>query len=132
MSRLPIRWRLTLAFALSLMVVLAAVGVFLHTKLSTDVDITLERDLRSRADQLEAHLRQASTSGLSPGHTEDLEPEEQDTLLAHSFHADPARMIHRFPRYGELYEARQAHRTDANARRTLTRVLAPPTTAPSE
>ena len=76
MSRLPIRWRLTLAFALSLMVVLAAVGVFLHTKLSTDVDITLERDLRSRADQLEAHLRQASTSGLPPGHSEDLEPEE--------------------------------------------------------
>src|SRR5215203_567547 len=76
MSRLPIRWRLTLAFALSLMVVLAAVGVFLHTKLSTDVDITLERDLRSRADQLEAHLSQRSTSGLSPTRSEDLEPEE--------------------------------------------------------
>jgi alpha-amylase/alpha-mannosidase (GH57 family) len=48
---------------------------------------------------------------------EDLTPAEQDFLLQHSFHADPARMIYRFPRYGELFDARQAHRADPAARR---------------
>ena len=76
MSRLPIRWRLTLAFALSLTVVLTAVGVFLHTKLTADVDVTIERDLRMRADQLSALLRQESISELSATHSEDLEPDE--------------------------------------------------------
>ena len=38
MSRLPIRWKLTLAFTLALTIVLTAVGVFLHVQLSTDVD----------------------------------------------------------------------------------------------
>ena len=52
MSQLPIRWKLTLAFALGLAVVLAAVGVFLHAQLSANVDAAIERDLRTRADQL--------------------------------------------------------------------------------
>ena len=38
MNRLPIRWKLTLAFALALTIVLTAVGIFLHFQLSTDVD----------------------------------------------------------------------------------------------
>lgn len=76
MSRLPIRWRLTLAFALALTVVLTAVGVFLHAKLSADVDVTIERNLRMRADQLSALLRQESISELSATHSEDLEPDE--------------------------------------------------------
>src|SRR5688500_16428816 len=33
---------------------------------------------------------------------EELTHAEQDFLLQHSFHADAGRMIHRFPRYGEL------------------------------
>src|SRR5262249_30483848 len=33
---------------------------------------------------------------------------EQGFLLRHSFHADPPRMIYRYPRYGELYDAWQA------------------------
>lgn len=48
---------------------------------------------------------------------EDLSPGEQDFLLQHSFHADVARMISRFPRYEEIYQLRQAHRGDPNARR---------------
>jgi alpha-amylase/alpha-mannosidase (GH57 family) len=48
---------------------------------------------------------------------EDLTPAEQDILLAHSFHADPPRMIYRLPRYGELFNAREAHRREPNARR---------------
>jgi alpha-amylase/alpha-mannosidase (GH57 family) len=39
---------------------------------------------------------------------EDLTEAEQGFLLQHSFHADPQRMIYRYPRYGELYDAWQA------------------------
>jgi alpha-amylase/alpha-mannosidase (GH57 family) len=36
---------------------------------------------------------------------EDLTEAEQGFLLQHSFHADPHRLIYRYPRYGELYDA---------------------------
>ena len=64
MSRLPIRWKLTLAFALALTVVLTAVGVFLHAQLSADVDAAIERDLRTRADQLRELLMRSPISAL--------------------------------------------------------------------
>jgi signal transduction histidine kinase len=75
MSRLPIRWKLTLAFALGLVVVLAAVGVFLHAQLSANIDATIERDLRTRADQLRELVIRSPVSAL-PTHSEDLEPDE--------------------------------------------------------
>jgi alpha-amylase/alpha-mannosidase (GH57 family) len=36
---------------------------------------------------------------------EDLTDAEQGFLLRHSFYSDPQRMIYRYPRYGELYDA---------------------------
>src|SRR6266850_1500924 len=36
---------------------------------------------------------------------EDLTEAEQGFLLQHSFYSDPQRMIYRYPRYGELYDA---------------------------
>src|ERR1700694_4683441 len=36
---------------------------------------------------------------------EDLSEHEQQFLLDNSFHAHPPRMIHRYARYGEIYEA---------------------------
>jgi alpha-amylase/alpha-mannosidase (GH57 family) len=39
---------------------------------------------------------------------EDLTEAEQGFLLQNSFHADPQRLIYRYPRYGELYDAWQA------------------------
>src|SRR5216683_1461780 len=41
---------------------------------------------------------------------EGLTDAERELILDHFFHANPERMIHRFPRYGELYEARQAQK----------------------
>jgi two-component system, OmpR family, sensor kinase len=76
MSRLPIRWRLTLAFALALTVVLTAVGVFLHFQLSTDVDRDIERDLRTRAAQLSGLLMREPISSLPTAAAEQLEPDE--------------------------------------------------------
>ncbi len=64
MSRLPIRWKLTLAFALALTTVLTAVGIFLHFQLSSDVDHDIERDLRTRAAQLSGLLMREPISAL--------------------------------------------------------------------
>jgi signal transduction histidine kinase len=76
MSRLPIRWRLTLAFVVALAVVLSAAGVFLYAQLSADVDVAIERDLRLRADQLSGLLIREGASALTTTHSEDLEPDE--------------------------------------------------------
>ena len=76
MNRLPIRWRLTLAFALALTAVLGAAGVFLYAQLSSDVDVAIERDLRRRADQLSALVIQSPISVLTTTPSEALEPDE--------------------------------------------------------
>jgi two-component system, OmpR family, sensor kinase len=87
MSQLPIRWKLTLAFALALAAVLSAAGVFLYAQLSTDVDVAIERDLRLRADQLSGLLIREGASALTTTHSEDLEPDE---TIAHILTPDGA------------------------------------------
>ena len=95
MRRLPIRWKLTLAFALGLTVVLTAVGVFLHAQLSANVDAAIERDLRIRADQLRELVIRSPVSAL-PTNSENLEPDEKIAhilapaggVVAASSHAD--------------------------------------------
>ena len=52
MSRLPIRVRLTLAFALAMAVVLAATGAFLYFRLGSSLDETIDEGLRARAAEL--------------------------------------------------------------------------------
>jgi signal transduction histidine kinase len=76
MNRLPIRWKLTLAFTLALTVVLTAVGIFLHFQLSTDVDRDIERDLRTRAAQLSGLLMREPIESLPTAAAEQLEPDE--------------------------------------------------------
>jgi len=75
MSRLPIRWKLTLAFALALAIVLSGVGVFLRFQLSADVDNDIERGLRARADQLSGLLMREPIAAL-PSPAKTLEPDE--------------------------------------------------------
>jgi len=41
---------------------------------------------------------------------ESLTEDDRAFLLRHSFYSDPQRMIHRYPRYGELYDAWQAQK----------------------
>jgi heavy metal sensor kinase len=63
MSRLPIRLRLTLAFAAVMALVLAAVGLFLSQRLAHSLDSTLDQGLRARLTDVAA-LVQQSDSGL--------------------------------------------------------------------
>ena len=68
MGRLPIRIRLTLAFALVMAVVLAATGLFLYLRLASGLDRTIEQGLTTRAADITALVRQSDT-GLREGRT---------------------------------------------------------------
>jgi two-component system OmpR family sensor kinase len=52
MSRLPVRIRLTLAFAGLMAVVLAATGVYVYLRFESDLDASLDGTLRSRTAEL--------------------------------------------------------------------------------
>jgi alpha-amylase/alpha-mannosidase (GH57 family) len=47
---------------------------------------------------------------------ETLTPNEKEFILHHFFHAHPSRMIYRYPRYGEIFEAREANKATPGAR----------------
>ena len=68
MSRVPIRLRLTLAFAAGMAVVLAVLGFLLYTRMESALDASVDRSLRSRADDVEALVRHGGI-GLPPGVT---------------------------------------------------------------
>jgi two-component system, OmpR family, sensor kinase len=53
-SRLPIRWRLTAAFALAMVLVLVAAGVFVYLRLQDDLNESVEASLRTRAEAVSA------------------------------------------------------------------------------
>ena len=54
MSRVPIRLRLTLVFTAAMAVVLAAMGIFVYSLVASDLSTALDRELRSRAQDLSA------------------------------------------------------------------------------
>jgi len=54
MRRLPIRIRLTLAFTVVMALVLVAVGLFVYSRVGSDLDSALNTSLRTRADDLAA------------------------------------------------------------------------------
>jgi two-component system OmpR family sensor kinase len=54
MSRVPIRLRLTLVFAAAMAVVLAAMGIFVYSLVASNLGDALDRELRSRAQDLTA------------------------------------------------------------------------------
>jgi two-component system OmpR family sensor kinase len=66
MARLPIRLRLTLAFSVVMAVVLSLTGLFLYLRLGSDLDDTIDRSLRGRADDVSALVRDGSV-GLGAG-----------------------------------------------------------------
>lgn len=63
MTRLPIRWRLTLAFSVVMAVLLAATGLFVQQRLASNLNDALQRSLAARAADVAA-LAQQSESGL--------------------------------------------------------------------
>ena len=76
MSRLPVRLRLTLAFTAVMALVLAATGTFLYLRLQNELDASLERSLRARADEVSALAGGAGTP-LGSAADEPLAPERE-------------------------------------------------------
>ena len=68
MDRIPIRLRLTLAFAVAMAVVLAVLGFLLYTRMESALDNAMDRNLRGRADDVEALVRHGGI-GLPQGVT---------------------------------------------------------------
>jgi signal transduction histidine kinase len=64
MTWLPIRVRLTAAFAVAMIILLALGGQFLYLRLQSDLDRAIDAGLRSRADDVAALVAQAD-SGLA-------------------------------------------------------------------
>jgi len=62
MSRLPIRLRVTAAFALAMAAVLAGSGLFLYLRLSSHLALALDRELQLRSQDLAALVRQPNAS----------------------------------------------------------------------
>ena len=62
MSRLPIRIRVTAAFAVAMAAVLAASGLFLYLRLGSHLETALDRELQLRAQDLAALVSQPHTS----------------------------------------------------------------------
>jgi two-component system, OmpR family, sensor kinase len=62
MSRLPIRWRLTLAFAVAMAVVLAVMGAFVYVRLGDALMTSIDQTLRSQA----ADAIVSARTGTSP------------------------------------------------------------------
>lgn len=52
MSRLGLRARLTAAFSLAMVVVLAGTGLFVYSRLGDDLDETVDEALEARAEQV--------------------------------------------------------------------------------
>jgi two-component system OmpR family sensor kinase len=67
-ARIPIRLRLTLAFAAAMAVVLSVLGFLLYTFMASALDRGVNRNLRGRAEDVEALVRHGGI-GLPPGVT---------------------------------------------------------------
>ena len=76
LARVPIRLRLTAAFALVMAIVLASTGLFLYFRFQSELDRTLNTGLRSRGQDVAALVRQ-SDAVLSAGRPTKLLDEEE-------------------------------------------------------
>jgi signal transduction histidine kinase len=79
MNRWPIRLRVTAAFALTMALVLAALGWFLYARLESHLQTELDTSLRVRADDLAALVREGGS--LAPSGRGLIEPGESFAQL---------------------------------------------------
>ena len=68
MSRVPIRVRVAAAFAVAMALVLSATGLFVYARLGDDLAAALDQDLRLRASDLSALVRDPNGSLAAEAH----------------------------------------------------------------
>ena len=69
LRRLPIRLRLTLAFAAAMALVLAGTGAFVYLRMENALNSSVDQGLRSRASDLTALVRQSDEGLTQAGHS---------------------------------------------------------------
>jgi len=69
LAAIPIRFRLTLAFAVAMAVVLAATGLFLYLRLGGALDRTIDQGLHARANDVGALVRADGSARAARGET---------------------------------------------------------------
>ena len=74
--RLPLRLRVTLAFAAGMAVLLAALGAFVYVRVASDLTNGIELDLRSRAQVLLGAERSRDPSLVRSSHGSLIDPDE--------------------------------------------------------
>jgi len=72
-SRVPIRARLTAAFALAMVLVLAGAGLFVYLRLDANLSEAVDEGLRARADAVAALAQQSAPGSADAGALEDAE-----------------------------------------------------------
>jgi two-component system OmpR family sensor kinase len=77
MSRISIKVKLTLAFAAIMAIVLTGTGFFIHERLESDLNESIDQGLRSRADGISASVRQPGSQLGEPGGSRLSEREER-------------------------------------------------------
>jgi hypothetical protein len=77
-SRLPIRWKVTLAFTGALAVVLVGAGAFLYLRMAAELEQATDRGLRARADEVAGLIDRAAPALPRPT-TAGLEADESIT-----------------------------------------------------
>jgi len=85
MSQIPIRVRLTLFFAVAMAIVLAAVGLFVYSRVRSDLDRALDNDLRSRGQALSALAQRGGavrTTGTADAFADFVKPGGRSRLLS--------------------------------------------------
>ena len=87
MRGLPIRLRLTLAFTAVMALVLVAVGLFVYSRVGSDLDTALDQSLRTRADDVAAI---AGSTSFDPVESVRLRLVESDESFAQVIGADGA------------------------------------------
>jgi two-component system, OmpR family, sensor kinase len=65
-SRIPLRWRLTLAFALAMAIVLTLLGAFLYVRLERSLTAGIDETLDLRTAAIAADLRHSSSVDVGP------------------------------------------------------------------
>ena len=65
--RIPLRLRLTLAFATGMALVLSGLGFMLHARLNADLTTSIDMELRSRAQVIEAAIARQDSSVIMAG-----------------------------------------------------------------
>lgn len=82
LGRLPIRWRLTIAFAVAMAIVLAATGLFLYFRVGSTLDGTIDQGLRTRAAELEGSVQRGDPLDGAPRGLAQVLDENGDVVAA--------------------------------------------------